>query len=216
MSTLLLFVDVNTSLVAGTDPLFDVVTVFHCERNYRQTLELEETLRAFDLEARFVFWGVDNRTINRGFAKACNLGAREGTAPLIAFLNPDLVPEGPILGPLVELFENDDRLVIAGERFGNDTYWEGWGCRDWVCGALMVVRRDWFELTGGFCEDYVWGFEETDLVRRAQQQRYKVRSVVLPVKHLSGVDDTKTDQAYKRQHMGEGGRVFRSRWMGAS
>lgn len=69
----------------------------------------------------FQLWGVPFRWIwgglNRGFAGANNLGAAHARAPLLLFLNSDVIPNGPgWLDPLVASLETDPRWGAVGPR----------------------------------------------------------------------------------------------------
>jgi N-acetylglucosaminyl-diphospho-decaprenol L-rhamnosyltransferase len=189
----------------------DVVTVFHNERNYAQHLDLCRAIEQWEGH-RVNVVVVDNRVDNRGFARACNLGAKEGTAPCLGFLNPDAVVSGPFVDQVIEALRNPE-VVITGCRFDKPAHeLRIWGCREWVCGAAMFVRRAWFEATGGFHEGYTWSWEDSDLVRRAEQQGLQVRPIVLPITHQSPSWESPEDAAYKRRHFDEGARLFRARW----
>lgn len=193
-------------------PEIDVVTVFHRPENKRLAEAMAGRLAdtSGDLAYELIF--VDNTVENRGFAKACNLGARKGSSPYIAFLNPDLKVHGPILA---EGIAGLSEAVIAGEQFGKPAKeWQDvWGCEDWVCGAALFVRQDWFESVGGFSEEYVWAWEETDLVRRALAAGEGVRSIGLSCTHEQDEDD-RTDRSYKQRHLAAGRKLFRRRWHG--
>jgi GT2 family glycosyltransferase len=195
--------------------MFDVVTVYHRDENYLLAQELERSLTNHE-QMPFNFIGVDNRKDNRGFAKGCNVGAREGSAPLIAFLNPDVEVEGSVLEPVLALFSLDSECVITGENFNKSPreYQRHWGCVDWVCGAAMFVRRDFWTRMAGFDERFIWGWEETDLIRRAQEQcpGRPVRSIRLPIRHSSPSADSPEDVIYKNRHFDRGARLFGSKW----
>ncbi len=47
-----------------------------------------------------------------------------------------------------------------------------------VCGAIMMVRRSMFEALGGFCEDFISGYDDIDLCSRAKKHGYDV--ILLP------------------------------------
>jgi GT2 family glycosyltransferase len=189
----------------------DVVTVFHNERNHSQHLDLCRAVERWEGD-RVNIVTVDNRVENRGFARACNVGAKEGTAPCLGFLNPDAVVLGPFVDQVVETLRNPG-VVITGCRFDKPAHeLRIWGCRDWVCGSAMFVWRDWFHTVGGFHEGYVWGWEETDLVRQAEKEGLLVRSLALPITHQSPATETLEDAAYKRRHFEDGARLFRARW----
>lgn len=58
---------------------------------------------------------------------------------------------------------------------------------EWVTGTCLAIRRDCFEATGGFDEDYHLYVEETDLCWRAWQAGWRVRYVAAAVVvHLGG------------------------------
>lgn len=194
------------------DGLTDIVTVYHRDENYLLHLDLIEQITEHEPNVVNVY-GVDNRVYNRGFAAACNLGAAAGEAPVIGFLNPDTVVEGPFADIVHAMFQADNRLVITGSNFGKSKREiQLWGCRDWVCGAALFVRREWWEAVGGFDTIYRWSWEETDLIRRAQAQGKKVRSIELPFRHDSPSENTPEDAAYKNYWFENGARVFKKRW----
>lgn len=192
--------------------MFDVVTVHHCATNRAQAEALRLALAG---DAPHNFIAIDNSLDNRGFAKACNVGASQGSAPFIALLNPDVEIRGPVLAQVAALFDADPDLVVTGEKFAQPerAYRDVWGCEDWVCGAAFFVRRAWWERLGGFDERYVWSFEETDFIRRTLAAGGKVRSVRLPVehRHLNG-DDSAGDREYKRRHFRAGQDLFHATW----
>lgn len=191
--------------------MFDIVTVFHNHTNQRQSEQLQKSLNEH-ADMKFDWFSVDNTVENRGFAKACNLGAKLGTNPYIGFLNPDLQVMGPIFDPVAQVF-TDPRIVITGERFGKaDWELKWWGVPDWVCGACFFVRRTFWDETGGFDEQYVWSWEETDLIRTAFKLRRLVRSIELPVFHASPSFDSFKDQNYKNMHFKRSADLYDKKW----
>lgn len=191
----------------------DVVTVFHNETNREQAAELHDSiLKYHPLGWRFI--AVDNTERNRGFAKGCNWGAFHPRAksPIIAFLNPDTSVDGPFFDRVISRLQ-DPKTVITGCRFNKpQRELEIWGVRDWVCGAAMFVKRDFFTEAGGFDEGFVWAWEETDLIRRAQEQGLRTVSVKLPLHHHSPEVDTEEDAHYKRDHFAEGAKRYTQKW----
>lgn len=193
----------------------DVVTVFHCERNFQEHVALHAQLQS-RADADFRFIPVDNRENNIGFAPACNIGAALGESPIIGFINPDCEVRGPFIGKVGEVLA-DPGVVITGCRFGKpDHELRIWGVHDWVCGAAMFVRRSWWEEAGGFDEQFVWGWEETDLIRRAQRAGVKCRSIDLPIRHSSPSENSAQDHWFKNYWFDEGARRFRAKWAGVS
>lgn len=196
--------------------MVDVVTVFHRDENYLLAQDLQRSLKTYE-QVPFKFIGVDNREENRGFARGCNLGAAQGTAPIIGFLNPDVEVTGEILTAVTNAFAINGGLMVTGENFGKDPqeYQRHWGCEDWVCGAAMFVRRTFWTAMAGFDTQFVWGWEETDLIRRAQVQfpgEHPVRSMRLPIRHTSPEDNPPEDAQYKAHHFERGARLFRNKW----
>lgn len=185
----------------------DIVTVFHNNVNRRQAFELAEALAGMDVSLTIM----DNSVKNRGFARACNLGTQEGDAPIIGFLNPDVQILGDFVTPVVNMLTKN--IVITGNRFGKaQRELRIWGCKDWVCGATFFVTRDFFQERGGFDTQFVWGWEETDLIRQAQVCGKLVVSQELPLAHRSPDVDTRKDERYKRFHFSNGAELFYKKW----
>lgn len=194
----------------------DLVTVFHNDENYLQHLQLRDAIAHHEPNGGYRFIGVDNRTTNRGFAGACNLGALhpDVDAPIIGFLNPDTEIGGPFLGPVTATLTG--RVVITGCRFGKpQAELDHWGVPEWVCGAALFTTRSWFQAVGGFDEQFVWSWEETDLIRRAYTQGLECRSLDLPVAHSSPSDDSIADTAYKHFHFNQGRKRYARKWGGS-
>jgi GT2 family glycosyltransferase len=68
------------------------------------------------VRARFPGVRVIANAENLGFARACNLGARETRAPFVLFLNPDATLAPSALAALVALLEARPRVGIVGPR----------------------------------------------------------------------------------------------------
>lgn len=127
---------------------------------------------------------------NLGFGAGCNLGARVATGDVLVFLNPDAVAMSGAVEELVRTLA-DESIGIAMPRVrllqepgllnsrGNVIHISGlgWcagygdlarpmvGLRDVAspCGAAMAVRREDFELLGGFREELFLYHEDQDL-----------------------------------------------------
>jgi GT2 family glycosyltransferase len=191
----------------------DIVTVFHNATNYEQHLQLFDGIRRHEPRGGYRLIAVDNRVNNRGFAAACNLGAfhPDATAPVIAFLNPDVTVHGPFLESAIAALT--DNAVIAGCRFDKaQAELDGWGVSDWVCGATFFVRRPWFTGVGGFDTQFVWSHEETDLIRQAETAGLRARSIALPLQHAPATVESDVDANYKRAHAAEAHRRYFRKW----
>lgn len=191
----------------------DLITVYHRAKNHQQHLDLFDAVRAAEPAGGFRLVGVDNRVHNRGFAAACNLGAFHPrcTAPVIGFLNPDLIVQGPFLDAVSATLRDD--TVITGCRFGKpQRELDIWGVTDWVCGAALFVQRRFFSSVGGFDEQFEWSWEETDLIRQAQARDLRCRSIPLPMQHTSPPMDD--DANYKHHHYELSARRYYKKWSG--
>lgn len=108
-----------------------------------------------------------------------NLGAKNATGDMIAFLDADCLVAPKWISYCLENFD-DDRIAMVGTRavpdFGNATWVEKcWyelvpGAKrpdfvDWLGSSNVFVRKDVFENVGGFNEDLFVG-EDTDLSYR--------------------------------------------------
>jgi GT2 family glycosyltransferase len=192
----------------------DFVTVFHNETNHAMLETLRARLDAHEPDGGYRFIAVDNRTINRGLARARNLGAfhPDADAPVIGFLNPGVEIEGPFINSVLGVI--GEPTVITGCRFGkSDEELEHWGVSDWVCGAALFVQRRWFKDVGGFDEQFVWSWEDTDLIRQAERQGLQCRSIPLPIRHHSPIDDTAQEARYKLSNFNLGAQRYNRKWM---
>lgn len=191
----------------------DIVTVVHNATNTAQAVDLEKAIAAHE-DNEFQFVVVDNSTENRGFAKACNWGALhpDVRSPIIGFLNPDVVVNGPFIDAVRAALE-DPNVVITGCRFGKPARELAiWGVQDWVCGAAFFVKRSFFAPRHGFDEQFVWAWEETDLIRQAEHEGLRVRSIQLPLEHASPSGDSSQDIIYKRRNFELGAQRFEAKW----
>jgi GT2 family glycosyltransferase len=136
---------------------------------------------------------------NLGYAGACNLGIRETSSDLVAFLNNDLVLDRAWLRTLLNATGAPwsfwaSRIVFAGRPSIIDSagdamaivgaaYKIGHG-RDAAqfmkprevfgpCGAAALYRRDLLDQVGGFDSDFFLIYEDSDLNMRARLQGHR-------------------------------------------
>jgi len=141
--------------------------------------------------------------VNLGFAKACNLGAKNLDSEYILFLNNDTEPKKGFLEAMLRVAESfpfpgivgaklifpDKKTVqTTGIRFMASGYpfEDGHGKdvddpdisrtteRDGVTAAAMLVKKDLFDLVGGFCEEYVNGWEDSHFCLEAKELGTKI------------------------------------------
>lgn len=172
---------------------------------------------------------------NRGFAGACNAGARSATAPLLFFLNNDCFATEGALEAMVAAMD-DPAIGVVGARllFGDGSiqhagtacispgYW--WHIyhhldqrhpdanvpRDFlsVTGAAFLIRRELLEPFGAFDERYRTGFEDVDFCMRAWHRGYRVRyEPRATFTHLESAT-----QLHVPSNMVENARKFEARW----
>ncbi|MFQ3667044.1 MAG: glycosyltransferase family 2 protein [Sphingomonadaceae bacterium] len=151
---------------------------------------------------------------NLGFARACNLGARQGWAKYILLLNPDARLEAQSLAVPLRVMADEESVAVAGIRLLDEdgrahrhcariprardfliqalALHRIWPRRfpgffmeefdhlstrdvDHVIGAFYLVRRDVWELLGGFDERFFVYLEDLDFSRRVRTIGYRVR-----------------------------------------
>ena len=193
--------------------MIDIVTVIHNDKNEALAKELHTQISLFETD--FTFFIHSNKENNLGFAKGCNIGAfRDGAnSDIIGFINPDVFVTGPFIDKVKKTL-SDPKIVITGNRFRKPSAeLRIWGVYDWVCGATFFVKRNWFESVGGFDENYVWAWEETDLIRKAESDGLVVKSINLnTLKHSSPSDDSQVDSAYKKNNFAQGQKYYFKKW----
>lgn len=159
---------------------------------------------------------------NIGFGSACNVGSRLAQGKYLFFLNPDTEYLSGSVGSLREILEArpfsvggvklvDDRLKdeawSAGKLpniwriadkwlfgFPRKPYWgrKGFDFPHWVSGAALAVRKDFFDILGGFDEKFFLYFEDVDFCHRVRLHGGEVwRTPFFTVKHSGGSSHAK-------------------------
>lgn len=140
---------------------------------------------------------------NRGFAAACNQGARAARGRYVVFLNNDTLPLAGWLTPLVEELDRHPEVSVAGSKLlfadgtvqhagvvftrevplGYHVFYRDDPAQprvnrrrelNCVTGACMIVRPEVFRSLGGFDEGYRNGFEDVDFCVQVRQQGGKI------------------------------------------
>lgn len=157
---------------------------------------------------------------NRGFAHACNVGAKIATNDFLLFLNNDTLVHDDFVRPMLDafdvgvgavgsrlLYENGD-IQHAGIEFIRDLEGNLQGANlrverpagyvSAVTGACMAVRKNAFWEASGFDEKYWNGNEDVDLCLKLRRNNWKIyyepRSTVTHLESQSG------PERWKRVH----------------
>ena len=126
---------------------------------------------------------------NYGFGYANNRGMQAVTTTYACLLNPDCMVSAAHIEGLQEVAASDQRIAIVGPQLMRTastpeinyrmalTDWSGRTpaatgllCVGFVCGAVMLIRRQWFESVGGFDERFFLYYEDDDLCLRLRQR----------------------------------------------
>lgn len=128
---------------------------------------------------------------NSGFAGGCNLGVKNSSGEIVAFLNNDAKPDTHWVSAALESFDSYDNVGAVASQVlnwegthvdfsGAGMTWYGMGYRPLTgnkvskkpqhpapvlfgTGAAMFVRRSVFDALGGFDESFFMFFEDVDL-----------------------------------------------------
>ncbi len=139
---------------------------------------------------------------NAGFGAGNNLGARLAHGQYLVFLNPDTIPQPGWLEALLAPLETEASVGLTTAKIlladqpervnacGNDVHLTGLTlCRGMgepaaryvdeeevgaVSGAAFAIRREVFEVLGGFDEDFFMYMEDTDLSLRARLAGWRI------------------------------------------
>lgn len=138
---------------------------------------------------------------NLGFAGGCNLGVRSSSGEFIGFLNNDAKPDPLWIRAAVEKFSQSTKIGAVASRvldwdgqnvdyIGAAMTWFGMGYKPLTgqpvpsvpdrahdvlfgTGSAMFVRREVYDLLGGFDERYFMFFEDVDLGWRLNLRGYR-------------------------------------------
>lgn len=178
--------------------------------------------------------------VNHGFSRGNNLAVRQSRGEYVVILNNDTLPRHDWLRPLIQMQRDGDRIGIVGSQLvnaANETLFAGAyfkpaisayvdtfrnyppgaardarECEVYIaCGIL--IRRDLFDLVGGFDEHYFQGYEDFDLCLKVRERGLKV--MYCPdsvVEHLENVSMKKLDRGLKRRSKERNRAFFEQRW----
>ena len=175
-------------------------------------------------------------TENRGFAAACNQGARVARGRHLVFLNNDTIPLPGWLAPLIAELDGDPEIAVVGSKllFPDDTIQHAGVAftrdamlpfhlfyrvpanlpvvnrrRELQCvtGACMAVRRSVFDALGGFDEGYRNGYEDVDFCLQVADRGGRI--VYQPASALYHLE---SQTPGRKAHDDHNGRRLLERW----
>lgn len=142
---------------------------------------------------------------NRGFGAGNNDGEKIAKGEYIAFINPDIILIEPVFKKIIDVFESDKTVCLAGLKLlDKNKKWTFSFYYDYeisffskqiiklrnecdqfnqktmfICGADMFMRKSTFDDAGHFDENIFMYYEESDLTRRIKKIRPDARIVYI-------------------------------------
>lgn len=139
---------------------------------------------------------------NFGFSKGNNLGERKANGKYILFLNSDTEIKDDGFVKMIDFMDKNEKIGVLGAKllnpngkpqkscgnfytffnllftiFGKDTFVRKSPNSiqevDWISGASFMMRKDVFDKTGGFDEDFFMYIEDMELCYRVKKMGYK-------------------------------------------
>lgn len=179
---------------------------------------------------------------NMGFLRNCNHAAMEARGKYIVFLNNDTQVRENWLSALVSLIESDETIGMVGSKLlypngvlqeAGGIIWKdgnGWNYGrnqdpsmpeynyvkevDYISGAAIMLKRELWEMIGGFDEEFAPAYyEDTDLAFQIRQRGYKVMYQPLSeVVHFEGVSNGVDVSAGLKRYQVENAEKFYRKW----
>lgn len=140
-----------------------------------------------------------------GFAKSCNDGAKinDGLGEFILFLNDDVeLSDSGFFYNLIKPFEDKEVGMVGVEC--SETSWG-------LNGSVMCIRRELFEMIGGFDENYFFMFEDNDLCENVKRRGFKIVISEAVAKHEGG-ESINTGSEFWRKNYYNGLAYFNRKW----
>lgn len=178
--------------------------------NNVQNDKLDQMIKENDFEVLNI--KVVNMESNVGFGKATNAAAKEAKGEHLLIINPDILmtDDNYLLSMYEFILETPDYGIISSKilndegRDGCDHYSyefsEKFGFENeicWIEGSLMFIRKDTFNLVGGFDDDFFMYSEDVDLSYRIKKQGLPlIKNEKLSVYHKCGASEPNKDYAF--------------------
>ncbi len=135
-----------------------------------------------------------------GFARSCNDGSKlnEGLGEFVLFFNDDVEIEDGFFEELIKPFEHAGVGMVGAECSQ-----VGFG----INGSVMCIRRELFEMIGGFDENYFFMWEDNDLCRQVKRRGFTIAISEAKAKHEGG-DSINTASEFWRKNYFNGKAYF--------
>lgn len=140
-----------------------------------------------------------------GFAKACNDGAKmnDSLGEFILILNDDVKLGKGFFKDLLVSFESESVGMVGAECSK-----VSWGLN----GSLMCIRRELFEMIGGFDENYFFMFEDNDLCENVRRRGYSIEVSNAKALHPGG-ESVNTLSEFWRKNYYNGKAYYDRKWL---
>lgn len=126
---------------------------------------------------------------NLGFGTANNLGASLAKNNKLLFISNDVKVVGDILSTVILALDANPRDAIGPRLIDINTGWNTFnevGVIPYLEGFCFAMRKEVFNMVGGFDENIFIDMEDLDLCFRLHLAGIGLRSVALPVMHELG------------------------------
>jgi GT2 family glycosyltransferase len=145
------------------------------EENFKVLLDCKE-----EAEKALGSFKILRQSENLGFARACNVGAAAMNGDLVFLLNIDTELESSALGHFYNSLRSGDTGFGAWEfrQFPYEhpkIYNPVTGEISWASGAALIVKRNIFDLLGGFDTNFYMYTDDVDISWRIRLEGYKIK-----------------------------------------
>lgn len=144
---------------------------------------------------------------NVGFGGANNIGARLARSDKFLFISNDVQILGDVVGLVDNYLSENPRDAIGPRVLNHDTGWNTFketGIIPYIEGFCFAVRREVFNMVGGFDDNIFIDMEDLDLSYRLHLAGIGLAQVNMPVMHslggsFSGLSNPRLDYTLQSQ-----------------
>lgn len=126
---------------------------------------------------------------NLGFGGGNNLGASLAKNDILLFLSNDVVLLGDFITPIKQYLEQNSRVAIGPRLIAWNAGWNSYkedSAIPYLEGFCFAVRKEHFNMIGGFDEQFFLDMEDMDLCYRLRFAGIALAQIDLPVLHSLG------------------------------